>query len=437
MNKIALLELTPNRPESIYKDFMGGYGWAFKIGNSLRARAIQWVKRHGEVMPNVLFGYLAGIFSECGWEVEIVEDKIPEADLVIIASSMVDFKNEVSWAKKIKDAGKKVGFIGPFAGAMAGLFMPPADFIISGEPEAAAYKIAKGEILPVGMINVPPIEDLDKLPFPKWDFFPVDNYSYIPALRQKPFLPVLSSRGCSYGCNYCPYHVIYKYRTRTPENVLAELRELVEKFGVKAVLFRDPIFSFNRERTLSIAKGIKDKKLNIRWACETRLDHLDEELLIEMYSAGCRVINVGIESSDENILKQATRKPIAIKHQERMIKFCDRLGIRVTAFYILGLPDDTRESILRTIKYAKRLNTHVAQFFISTPFPGTRFFEQIKDNIIESDWQKFDCYTPVLAHKNLSKNDLLELKEKAFVEYYFRPRYIFKFIVRAIKDFLN
>ena len=95
------------------------------------------------------------------------------------------------------------------------------------------------------------------------------------------------------------------------------------------------------------------------------------------------------------------------------------------------MPNDTKETIKNTINYAKKLNTHVAQFFISTPFPGTEFYEQVKDKIY-ADWESFDSFTPTFMHKNLTPTELLKLKESAYTQYYFRPGYLFKYFRRMI-----
>lgn len=110
------------------------------------------------------------------------------------------------------------------------------------------------------------------------------------------------------------------------------------------------------------------------------------------------------------------------------------MGISIAAFYIIGMENDTWESVEATIKYAKKLNTLVAQFTISTPYPGTRFYDQMKKNglITEGRWSEYDAYTPVFKHKNLSREDLLELKEKAFTSYYFRPAYLLRHMPKYI-----
>lgn len=434
--KVALLDIKSRRKECINKDFMGGFGWAFNAGSSFPLKLINLIKKRGEKLPLLSFGYLAAIFAKNSHSVSCMTNTVPKADIVIISSSMVDYDYEIEWARRIKRTGCKVGFVGPFSGFLPEQFLNSCDFVIRGEPEQAAMNISLGRE-PRGIIESNPIEDLNSLPFPRWDNFPIKEYSYLPVLKEKPFLPILASRGCVYECNYCPYLVSYKYRTRSAENVFSEIKYLQERFKVKGLLFRDPLFGANKDFVFKLCELILKNNVKLRWACETRLNCINKQILEVMYKAGLRVLNTGIESADPDILKKASRIPVDIKHQEEMIRYCDKLGIRVTAFYILGLPDDTYESIINTLKYAQYLNTNVAQFFIHTPFPGTRYFEEVKDQIIEKDWRKFDCYTPVLRHKNLTTKQILKLKEKAFSSYYFRLGYFKKFISRACRDMVG
>ncbi len=433
--KITLLNVLSKRNECINKDTMGGYGSATKIGNGILAKTIELTKKSGVKLPIFVLGYIASILFNEGHEVEYKINKIPEdSDLVIIHSSMVEYKTELKFAKEIKEKTKaKIGFIGPFASIKPELFLEHADFVIKNEPEQVFMEIAKGKI-PQGLIESQPIQELDLLPYPKWDIFPIKDYSYSPMINKKPFIPILSSRGCIFGCNYCPYKAYYgKPRERTPENIIKEIKYLKEKFKIKGLLFRDPLFTYDKERVKKIAELIIKENIEIEWACETHFDYLDEELIDILYKSGLRSLNVGIESSDPEILKKATRKSATIEKQNKIVKYCHKKGIRIAAFYILGLPDDTEDSILKTIKYAKKLNTIVAQFFISTPFPGTNFYEQIKDKIYDNDFSHYNSYTPVFRHKNLTKEQLLKLKEKAFVSYYYRPKYAFKFLKTKIK----
>ena len=242
---------------------------------------------------------------------------------------------------------------------------------------------------------------------------------------------MLSSRGCPYGCCfYCPYPVNSgkKVRLRSIENVIGEMEYLKNKYGIRAVDFRDPIFTLNKERTLKFSHELIKKNLNIIWSCETRIDCLDEDLLKTMYQAGLRHLNSGVESASKEVLKKSSRLPIEINHQNKIISFCHGRGISIAAFYIIGMEGDTEETVEETINYAKKLNTLVAQFTISTPYPGTAFFEKTKSQgqINTFDWEQYDAYSPVLKHEFLSGQKLLALKEEAFVSYYFRPAYLLR-----------
>jgi radical SAM superfamily enzyme YgiQ (UPF0313 family) len=434
--QVALVEVRSDRRECVNKDFMGGYGWAFKVGNSLPARAIEFVKRRGERVPIMAFGYLAAILARAGHTVRYTNEVLAGTDLAIIYSSMVDYRADLEMAERYKRRGATVAFVGPFASHRPEAFLASADLVVSGEPERFALGLAAGASIPRGLVESGDVKDLDELPFPDWSTFPVRSYSYFPALRQRPFLPILSSRGCPYTCEYCPYEVI-KWRPRSIPNVLDELEYLRRAHGVRAVLFRDPIFTLARKRIVELTEGMRSRSFDVRWACETRMDCLDVELLQRMHRAGLRVINVAVESASEAVLKGVARKPIPVERQEEIIAACDRLGIRVTIFYVLGLPEDSVESIRETVRYAKHLNTHAAQFFVFTPFPGTPLYERVKGDIAVEDWERFDCYTPVIRHPRLSAEEILRLKEWAFVSYYYRPAWLVKLAQRAVRDLLD
>ena len=426
--KIALLEAFSSSRRYISKDTQGGFGTRTSVGNSIRARVLEIVKQKGVKIPIMSLGYISGIFRKYGHQV--VVNKVDDADLVIIPSSIVDYKHEIATARQIKDLTKaKVGFIGPFATVKPEIFLQMADFVIGGEPEAVATKIAEKNEIPDGYIKGEIIENLDTIPFPNWDGFDINSYSYFPSIKVKPFLTIQSSRGCPLPCNYyCPYPLVQgkKLRKRSVNNVMEEILYLKNIYNVKGLMFRDPVFTLDKERTKEIARGIKG--LGIEWGCETHIDFLDEELVRIMYESGLKTIEVGIESANKNLLKSIHRGGNYLNRREGVVRYCENLGIRISAFYILGLPEDTRESIGETIRYAKSLNTSAAQFTILTPYPGTEFFKEVEKDIATREWERFDGYTPVLNYKNISKDELLSLKERAFLEYYYRPGWLLKLL---------
>ncbi len=431
--RIALVDISSDGRNLVYKDWAGGYGTTFSVGKSLRARFLERAKKTGIKLPLTRFGYLAAVLKQCGHEVAFYEDELTDAvDVVLLHSSIVDFHAELELAGRLrKELGSKIGFVGPFSGTMPDLYLPHADFVVKGEPEDFAYRIGElGELS--GVIDSAPIDDLDSLPFPDWSIFPRECYSYYPNIRARPFLPILSSRGCPYKCNYCAYRAAFKWRARSVESTVDEIERNMKDYGTRGLLFRDPLFTWAKERPRRIAEEMLRRNLDVRWGCETHLGHLDRKLLDLLHRAGLRSVNVGIEVANPKTLAGTGRPTQVADKQFELVKHCDRLGIRVTAFYLFGLPNSTAEDMRETARYARRLNTHVASFNIVTPYPGTEFFEQVKDQIFENDWTRFTSYTPVMHHKHVSPQELERLKEEAFVRFYFRPAYILKFLQRML-----
>ncbi len=433
--KVLLLDIKgASKRKCINKDLSGGMGTGTWVGDSFLARVFERVKKTSVVLPEITNAYLAAIFKKFGWEVKVIEVKIglenfyEKVDLALVPSSIVDCRHELTVVSELKKKGFYVGVFGSFATAVPDFFSK-ADFVIKGEPEAGVWKIASQNLLPTGIMEVAPVADLNSLPYPDWSFFPIEKYSYFPALNKKPVVAMLASRGCPYSCAfYCPYSINSgrKWRARSIDDVIGEMEFLKKNYGVKAIDFRDPVFTLSRERTVKLVQAMMKKRLDIIWSCETRVDCLDKELILLMKRSGLRHINIGVESFNEEILKKSKRLPIRATYQEDIISFCHKNGISIAAFYIIGLEGDTKNSVRQTIKYAKKLNTLVAQFTINTPYPGTEFFNQAKaqGRLLTRDWEQYDIYSPVLQHDNLSPADQLALKEEAFVSYYFRLRYL-------------
>jgi len=429
--KIALLNVEEPGDN---KDYNGGFGTTFQVGRSLGARLLQKIRATGEYFPLMSYGQLAGIFKQTGHQVSVVTNDIPrESDLVILHCSLIRHRREMDYIRRIrKETRARIGLIGPFVSVYPDLFADRADFIIQGEPEEVALQI-RDQNLPRGVVKSSPVMDLDNLPFPDWDPFPVGEYSFWPTIRRRPFTFIQTGRGCAYACNYCPYKVFGVHRERSASNIAREIEYLQRRYGIRGLMFRDPCFSYNRRRAFALADEILRRKLDVEWGCETRLDRLDIELLESLHRSGLRAIKVGIESADPAILKKQRRKPNQLAHQEKIIEYCDRKGIRVGAFYIVGLEDDTPESVRRTIRYAKRLNTDFASFTICTPIPGTEYYDQKKEDIFEKDWEKFDNFHPVFRHRNLSSDEILAFQEYAIVSYYLRPRFVLKYLKRRLR----
>src|SRR2546425_8348833 len=235
--------------------------------------------------------------------------------------------------------------------------------------------------------------------------------------------PVLSSRSCPEFCTYCPHRITAPYRARSAENVVAEIEEICARHAQPYLIFRDPLFSEERERSMGIAEGILRKNLKVRFECETRLDDLDKNLLDLLHRAGLSTITFGVESVDPATLKRVGRRPIPPEHQRSIVSYCRDKGITTEGFFVIGFLTDSVESIRATIDYAIDLSPTAALFKILTPFPGTPLYKHMKPLITETDWEKFDGYTPTFRHPNLSHEELRHLLGLAYTRFYVRPSF--------------
>jgi anaerobic magnesium-protoporphyrin IX monomethyl ester cyclase len=433
--KIVVLSATRQKNCTL-KDVAGGFGTVFTVGNSPFARLLELAKRRIAAIPNITLAYLDSILSRCGASVRVLDirtaDQLAPADLYLISSSIVDCTLERDLGLEAKRRfGSKVGYFGAFASTVPEFFADSADFVVKEEIENIAPALAAGEI-PEGVVSAGFVADLDSLPFPNWDQFEIRRFRYQIITGKGVTLPMLGSRGCPYTCNYCPYLVNSKYRVRSPENIVDEIRYLVSKYNIRGIAFRDPNLTFDKRRAHEFAELLLRYKLDVRWGMEARTDRLDPELIGMLFRAGLRSIEVGVESSNEEILRGNRRKAIARDQQELIIDKCHKLGIRVIANYTLGLPNDTIEGIQETIRYAKKLNTFAIQFTVTTPYPGTQFYEHVRHAIFERDWERFNGWTNVYYHSFIRPEELHRLREFAYVSYHLRPRYVWRFLQSTI-----
>ncbi|MDQ3907932.1 MAG: radical SAM protein, partial [Acidobacteriota bacterium] len=374
-------------------------------------------------LPSIHVGYLAAIFAGAGHEVVVTRDDAPvQCDLALVLTSLVDFRHEREWAASARARGARVGFFGTPATHMPELFEGSGDFTIKGEPEAAALRLARGETLS-GLVDSPAINDLDSLPFPRWDLIKTKRFGYASHRHAglTRALPMLTSRSCPEHCTYCPHRITASFRARSVANVVAEMEELQRLYKNVHVKIRDPLFTLDRDRCMAIADEIRSRDLKLSFECETRMDDLDEELIRSLHSAGLREISFGVESPDPRVLKKVARRFIPHEHMRRMVALCWQLGISTTAFYVIGFPQETEEMIEDTIRFACELDTAQANFKILTPYPGTPQFKQLKPLLRETDWEKFDGYTLNFEHPHLTPRRARLMLGMAYSRFYGRP----------------
>lgn len=404
----------------------GGYGSRLRPFSKVTAMVCM-IKRRLHSSPSVQMAYLAALAAAKGRDTRWTSDALVEGDVALVLSSLVDYRHETAWADAARKAGMRVGFVGLAASKLPELFMDHADFVVAGEPEEAVGRMLDGEELH-GLVQSAPLDNLDQLPFPRWDLVGGSSkQTSTGRLTVRPLgggFPVLASRGCPEFCTYCPHRILADHRARSIAGIVEELEQLCAIHPNPYVIFRDPLFSDDRNRCLALCDAILSRGIRMRFECETRLDRLDQALLSTMHRAGLRAISFGVESIAEETLRKAGRRPIPPLHQREIVDFCRGLGIATAAFYVLGFVQDTWMSVAHTIDYAIQLGSTFAQFKILTPYPGTPLWKQMKPLVYEQDWEKFDGFTPTFAHPNLTADELMFLLGAAYSRFYLRPTYV-------------
>jgi len=270
----------------------------------------------------------------------------------------------------------------------------------------------------------PFVPSLDDLPMPLHHLLPLDKYR-IPLVKGS-YTFIVTGRGCTAGCTYCIKHVSYQYsvRTRSPENILAEL-QLLAKLGVHNVHMYADLFTVSRDQVVQICNLIIQSGLKVRWTCNSRVDYVDEEMLRLMGRAGCWMISWGIESGSELILKNA-RKGADPKKAARALRWAKAAGIKNWGYFIIGLPGESEETIKETIAFSKTLPLDLALFHVAAPYPGTPFFFQVMENgwfRSGTQWEEVDMDgSTVLDYADgLKAEDLERWQKRAWREWAFRP----------------
>ncbi len=448
----------PNPPGSVSnKDMMGGFGQVYK-GRPLTK------------IPPLDLIYAATVCKNSGIDVAVVDclaEDLEEGALVerlslekpkfvAFRTSTPTFLYDVSVGEKVERAlpNAKIIFFGPQAAIFPGKFFESksVDAIVMGEPDLVFAKIAKNGFAKAegvwyrqgGRIvkNAPaaPLEKLDELPFPDWSLVPFQNYYLGELVRNRtPFLTMLTSRGCPYGCIYCPYPVAQglRWRSRSAESVLGELDYLSKNFGVKAILVRDAVFTLDKARTEKICDGIIKRKLGLVWRCETRVDALDEGLIAKMAEAGCVGINLGIESADEAVLKKVGRRIFSPQKAKEVVAACKKHGIEVFAFFIIGLPGETRESVEKTVNFALELDPEYSQFTVASPYPGTKLRRWAEENAFleNEEWNLVSGYSATMRNEKLSRREIEKLRDYAAAKVHASPGAVaFRLKKRGLKQ---
>ena len=273
-------------------------------------------------------------------------------------------------------------------------------------------------------------DDLDAIPFPDRDVIPWNWYLEAWYSRQ-PFMNLMTSRGCPYQCAFClwPQSMYgHKQRFRSVDNVIAEIQNLVDRYGLREINIDDGTFTTRKNRVIDFCQQLRDQHLKIVWTCNGRVDNLDDEMLSEMKASGCKMIRLGIESGSQKVLDKI-KKGLTLKQIEDGVSLVKKHGIQALGGFMFGFPYDSKETVDETIAFAKKISPDQVQFSISMCYPGTSLYEFAKENdlLLAKSFKEFDMtHGPVVKTMDMNREDLENILARAYREFYFRPRYIFQ-----------
>jgi len=334
---------------------------------------------------------------------------------------------------------------------------PSVDIIVRGEGEKTVVELVEclknGEDLKKvrginfrneGEIVFTPdqhlINDLDSLPLPDRNLLDAEYHCVIAGanIAPKKFTSIVTSRGCVYNCRFCSCTEIAKnrWRPRSAKNTVEELQFLASE-GYKQIIFVDDAFTMNPKRVIEICRGIRKEKLDLEWICEGRVDICSYDMLHEMVLAGCRVLYLGIESANQRILNYYNKK-ITPEQSENAVRTAKKAGVDVVAgSFIIGAPDETREEMWNTVKFAQRVPIDIPQFNILGAHPGNDIWnELVAKGFLDPEkwWEKGVAVSEVYPYAKVSRDEIMRIMHNAFFQHVYRPSFLVKQVAKTLKS---
>jgi anaerobic magnesium-protoporphyrin IX monomethyl ester cyclase len=414
-------------------------------------------------------GYIASSLEQAGHDVEIIDlnvhrvsnnelgKRVAGAGIVGITGMITEYRTLLGLVDVVKAANTqaKVVLGGPLATVLPQKLLEEseADFIVLGEGEKTIVDLVSavesgGDISGINgiafraddriIVTEPaePIADLDTVPFPARHLLDMKRYikdhfqSFgikIRGFGRIRSANLVSSRGCPYSCTFCFKDMWgHKWRGRSPENIIREMELLCDTYNVNGFFFNDDTFVLDRERVLEFCRQLVDKKLNIVWYCNGRVNLMTKEMLTAMYKAGCRGIAYGIESGNQQIL-DSMKKNETLDQMREVVAWTKQAGIHVTGYFMLGMLGETRATIRETMAFARELDLDFHGFSLTTPIPGTELYDSaLEARLIsgdKTDLAEWSLHTNANLTRDCSDDELVDFANEAFREFYLRKRF--------------
>lgn len=401
-------------------------------------------------------GYLASILREKGYSVEIycmdvfhytnemLEKKLFNSEYDLIGTgfmnarfeeTIIDLCNSINKYKK--DAWFFLGGLGPTPIAEYVLKRTKTDFVLMGDAELTLIELleAKLENKPLDKIlglafrrgnkvtindRRPPLRDLDSLPFPAWDLFPMQSYTQEflwPGMeKNEKFIPICASRGCTDTCNFC-YRMEKGIRFRKLEKVIEEIKLIKERYGVTFFMFVDELFVFPRKRVFEFEDLLKKNNLKIKWYCQSRADLFDEEVANSLKRSGCKFVNIGIESMDQAVLDKMNKR-MTVEQNIKALEVANKVDIGLGLNFLWGQENDTEETLRKNVEALKSYNKfdQIRTIRPPTPYPGSSMYnDAINKGLLKGPEDFFKKF----KNSDLLVVNMTEFSDKKFYELLF------------------
>jgi hopanoid biosynthesis associated radical SAM protein HpnJ len=382
--------------------------------------------------------------------IEIAKDY----EFLVLFTSTPGFPGDIRLARAIKDANPKIKicFVGPHVTVLPEKSLRECtaiDFVARKEFDHTVVEYAQGKPLEetlgisylkdgqvVHTADRPQIQDLDALPHVT-DVYKrdLDVTRYNVPFLLNPYVSLYTTRGCPAQCTFCLWPQTlsgHPWRKRSTDDVAREMAKVKEYWpDVREFFFDDDTFNIQKVRTIELCTKLKP--LGLTWSCTSRVT-TDYETLKAMKEAGCRLLIVGYESGDAQILKNI-KKGATVERARQFTKDCHKLGLVIHGDFILGLPGETRETIRNTINFAKELDVETIQVSVAHAYPGTELYDYaVKNGFMVADTKMVDEGGHQLAHiqyPGLPASEILEQVHRFYDEYYFRPKAAFRILKKA------
>jgi radical SAM superfamily enzyme YgiQ (UPF0313 family) len=419
---------------------------------------------HGKRLPPLGLMYVAASLEQAGHEVQMLDNYLLQQSteevqrlvlklqptIVGMTCGSATYRKCVETSKAIKQVTPNCKII---VGGWHASYMPESlletpeiDYAIMGEGERAMAELAnflakkdyKGASTVAGVAsrgplgvtkNEPKFMNMDELPFAARHLLPLEKYDRnIEFLKAKPADIMSISRGCTFSCGFCETTKLWGHINRqfTPQRVMAEVNYLVTTYGTRGIYFINDNFTLRKNLTTEFCDLLIKNHLDLEWACDTRVDLVNQEILNKMASAGCKTIWFGIESGSQKVLNHINRQ-ITLKQIEEAVKMCRKANIQVACSFMIGMPSETREDLKASYQFADKLDADWCQFNVFIAYPDSPLWREM---LKTGKYTQLDEFLYSYKTDEFDYDELMRIQKQFFKDYHRAPKRILQRIKR-------